>query len=381
MHVMQIIDSVAEEASGPSYTVPRLCSALAARQASVTLLSIGTGEDLPRSDFDHQRFEPDYPSVPILSRLRASRGLKHAINEQMKLSDIAHSHGLWLMANVYPSWAAARERKPLVISPRGMLGAPALRFSATAKRAFWLSLQGSAVQFASCIHATSYQEYDDIRAFGLTQPVAIIPNGIDLPVLKRQEDFPLRSVLYLGRVHPKKGLKTLIEAWAEIEAGHPSWELIIAGPDESGYANELSRLIVSEGLKRASLVGPLYGFEKNAAYQRAGVFVLPTLNENFGMVVAEALANATPVICTQGAPWSGLESEGAGWWIENSVDCLAQCLNSALRHTPSELHSMGEKGRAWMERDFAWNAVGADTMKLYSWLIQEGPCPDFVITE
>jgi glycosyltransferase involved in cell wall biosynthesis len=174
------------------------------------------------------------------------------------------------------------------------------------------------IRDAACIHVTSEQEYEEIRGFGLANPVAIIPNGIDLPRLlgsKSAEPAVERIVLLLGRIHPKKGLARLVHAWSKVEVQYPNWRLRIAGPPELGHDNELRALAVSLGLTRISIEGPVYGEAKTVAYQYADVFALPTLNENFGLTVAEALAAGTPVISTKGAPWSGLEREGCGWWI------------------------------------------------------------------
>src|SRR5262249_30544183 len=150
-------------------------------------------------------------------------------------------------------------------------------------------------------------------------PVAIIPNGMDLPELPARPTAgppAERIVLSLGRIHPKKGLPRLIHAWSKLEAGYPGWRLKIVGPPEVGHDNELRALTSALGLTRVSVEGPIYGDAKTAAYQEADVFVLSTLNENFGLTVPEALAAGTPAISTKGAPWSGLEEEGCGWWID-----------------------------------------------------------------
>ena len=111
------------------------------------------------------------------------------------------------------------------------------------------------------------------------------------------------------------------------------------------------------GLTRVSVEGPIYGDAKTAAYREADLFVLPTLNENFGLTVAEALAAGTPAISTKGAPWSGLESEGCGWWIDHGVEPLAAALAHAMALPREALKAMGDKGREWMARDFSWDRV------------------------
>jgi glycosyltransferase involved in cell wall biosynthesis len=371
-HVIAGLDPVY---GGPSYSVPRLCEALVAAGAETMLLSVAGREGGQRDAYDKGyrdcRFAWDYARIPILRGLRSSQGLSSALRAAALDADVIHNHGLWLMPNVRAGEAAASGPTPLVISPRGMLAPAALDFSRLKKRAFWRLLQGSAVRQAACIHATSEQEYEEIRSFGLTNPVAIIPNGIDFPELAAQptgRPAAERVVLSLGRIHPKKGLARLVQAWSKVEAECPGWSLNIVGPAEAGHDDELRALATALGLTRVSIEGPVYGDAKTAAYREADVFILPTLNENFGLTVAEALAAGTPAISTKGAPWSGLESEGCGWWIDHGVEPLAAALAHAMALPRETLKAMGDKGRGWMARNFSWDRVAHDMLGVYLWL-------------
>jgi len=313
--------------------------------------------------------------------LRSSRTLSSALHDAGPTSQVIHNHGLWLMPNVSAGRVAASGPTPLVVSPRGMLAPAALGFSRLKKRAFWVLFQGAVIFGASCLHATSEQEYEEIRGFGLTNPVAIIPNGIDLPrVPARPTTGPVaeRVVLSLGRIHPKKGLARLVQAWSKVEAGYPGWQLKIAGPPEIGHDQELRKLTIALGLTRVSIEDPIYGDAKTIAYRDTDVFVLPTLNENFGLTAAEALAAGTPVISTKGAPWSGLEREGCGWWIDHGVEPLAEALAHAMALPREALNAMGERGRQWMARDFSWDAVAHDMLGVYHWLARRAPPPPAV---
>ena len=212
-HVVAGLDPVY---GGPSYSVPRLCEALAGAGAETVLLSVareaGGQRDAYCKGYRDCRFAWDYVRIPILRGLRGSQGLSSALRDAAVTADVIHNHGLWLMPNISAGEAAASGPTPLVISPRGMLAPAALGFSRLKKRAFWRLFQGSAVRQAACIHATSEQEYEEIRGFGLTNPVAIIPNGIDLPELPAQSTAgpaAERVVLSLGRIHPKKGSRRL----------------------------------------------------------------------------------------------------------------------------------------------------------------------------
>jgi glycosyltransferase involved in cell wall biosynthesis len=287
-----------------------------------------------------------------------------------------------LLPNVWAGKVAARAQIPLVVSPRGMLAPAALQYSSLKKRIFWRLLQEPVIRQAS-FHATSTEEYDDIRAAGLSGPVAIVPNGIDLPDLPdvaepREGDRrrgARRTLLSLGRIHPKKGLDRLLHAWSGVEAAHPDWWLKIVGPAEGRHDEELRALARALGLGRFSIEGPIYGDAKAAAYSEADLFVLPTLNENFGISLAEALAAGVPAICTRGAPWAGLEIEGCGWWVEHGVEPLGAALTSAMALPSAVLRRMGAKGRAWMGREFSWDRVAGDMLAVYRWLACGAECP------
>jgi len=379
--VVHVIDSVANAAAGPSYSVPALCRALAEEGNSVTLMSIGEGRHVTDRGFCDLTFRHDYEWVPLIGRLRLSRGMQSALRIYAVRKDaIFHVHGLWLMANVYPAPIAKRTRRPLVLAPRGMLATAATNFSKWRKRLMWHVFQARAVEVVSCFHATSEQEYQEIREFGLRQPVAVVPNGIAVPgtPIVTHECQKNRTALYLGRVHPKKGLDRLIVAWKKVEGQHPGWSLRIVGPDEGGYMERLRRQAFELGLGRVSFEKPLFGASKDEAFRTADIFVFPTLNENFGMTVAEALAQGTPVICTKGAPWRGLETHRCGWWIDHGPEQLAVSLAHAMSMKSHELAAMGSRGYEWMREDYSWESKARMMSDVYRWLSGALPMPDFV---
>lgn len=385
VRVTHVVAGLDAAHGGPSYSIPRLCRALSAIGTRTSLLAVA-GIDDPRPDGDAGLYADcrcrwDFARTPILRHLRCSAGLARALREAAPASDVVHNHGLWLMPNVQSARAAARVGTPLVVSPRGMLAPAALRFSRLKKRAFWQILQGPAIRGAACLHATSDAEYREIRGFGLGHPVAVVPNGIDLPeppVTGSIRAGHERVVLSLGRLHPKKGLDRLLQAWGQVQSAHPDWRLRILGPAESGYDRDLRAGAAALGLSRISIEGPLYGEAKQAAYAAAELFVLPTLNENFGLTVAEALAAGTPVIATKGAPWRGLDDEGCGWWVDQSAAALAAGMIRAMAMPSETLRAMGLKGRAWMAREFSWDRAAHQMLDVYRWLARTGDRPSNV---
>lgn len=381
MRATHVIGGLAPAEGGPSYSVPRLCAAMAER-TEIALLSVAAkGErasDRRHDGYRDRRFGQDFARVPGLRKLRLSNDLRVALGSEARAGGAIHSHGLWLGAGLYAARAAHAAASPLIVSPRGMLSPVALSFSRIRKRVFWSLFQRRALAGAACLHATSDAECRDIRALGLTNPVAVIPNGIDLPQEGPRAMAPERTVLSLGRLHRKKGLSHLVRAWAGVERTFPEWRLRIAGPAEGGHDRELLSLVAELGLGRVSIEGPIYGDAKWAAYRDADVFVLPSLDENFGLTAAEALAAGTPVISSKGAPWAGLEREGCGWWVDPGEVSLTGALRTAIQLPREQLLSMGARGRAWMERDFAWEAIAAEMLAVYDWLARGGPSPPTV---
>jgi glycosyltransferase involved in cell wall biosynthesis len=378
----QILPSISDPGAGPSYSVRALSTALSRRGVRVRVRTISgwRSQDVnPGPDgFEEASHRQDFAKAPLLRQLCASNDLRRALHQTTGRADILHAHGLWVLSSVYPAKAARATGAKFVLSPRGMLGAEAMAFSRIRKRIFWRMIQESALATAACIHVTSEAEYEDVRRAGLRTPVAVIPNGIDLPEVAAGSSAERREILSLGRIHPKKGLDNLVRAWARIEPLFPAWRLRIVGPSELGHDRELLTLAKGLQLTRISIEPPVFGPAKLGAYRSAGLFVLPTRNENFAMTVAESLAAGTPVICTKGAPWSGLDREGCGWWIDQGVAPLAEALKRAMRMSADELSTMGLLGRAWMARDFGWDPIATDMLALYRWLARGDTLPSTV---
>jgi glycosyltransferase involved in cell wall biosynthesis len=249
VRVVHVIAGLDPAHGGPSYTVPRLCAALAEAGSEVALLSVALRGGGPSESFaegySDRRFPWDYAGVPGIGRLRYSSALARGLRSAAAVADVIHDHGLWLMPNVQAGRFAGKAKKPFVVAPRGMLSPAALKFSGKKKLAFWHLLQGAVVQSSACLHATSEQEYQEIRAFGLSNPVAIIPNGIDLfsfssgPLATNNTE---RTVLSPGRIHPKKGLDSLLQAWARVEAQHPNWRCGSSDQAKSATTRNCGRL-------------------------------------------------------------------------------------------------------------------------------------------
>lgn len=385
LRAINLISGLESAHGGPTYSVPRLNDAL--RRLGVhseIFADMLPGEEtgLPREGVT--LFPRDYARIPGLRKLHFSRQLARALSDQAGNVDLIHAHGLWRMQNLYAARTSRRKHLPLVVSTRGMLSDAALSISRGSKLAFGFVAQSSALSDTSCFHATSSAEQQEIRAFGLRQPVAVIPNGIDLPELppgqKRGSDAD-RYVLSLGRIHPKKALDRLIRAWSLVESKFPRHHLKIVGPVEGRYDEVLRDLIAQLGVPRVEIAAPVFGAAKHDMLRGADVFAVSSLNENFGNTISESLAFGVPVITTKGTPWSGLEKKRCGWWVEHGHDAMAIALQSALELSDNERTAMGMRGREWMESDFTWHGVGEKMAELYTWLTTGGDKPAFVNME
>jgi glycosyltransferase involved in cell wall biosynthesis len=388
-HICHVVASINIETGGPAVSVTRLASALVQRGARSSLCSL-----------DYARHGPQVAAKGVeMVTCRAHcvaqhfRGYSRDAEKMWKRHvasgvDVVHGHGLWMFPNLYARRAARAAERPLVISPRGMLEPWALRRGRWKKRCAWLLFERANLQSAALFHATSGAESRSIRESGFRQPIAVIPNGVDLPTADRvpraclESRFPelyeRRWLLFLSRLHPKKGVIETLQAWAAVRNDFPAWHLILAGPDLDGYRAtveaEIDRLKL-EG--RVTLPGPLSGQYKEAAFNGAELFVLPTHSENFGLVIAEALAHGLPVITTHAAPWGGLQAHDCGWWIPAGE--LATTLNTALALPPEILETMGAKGKAWIAADFTWEVAARQIRETYEWIIQQGAPPPWVV--
>jgi len=380
--ITHIVPSISNESSGPSYSVVRLCESLIELEQDVTLVTLD-GTHNNSSLMFHQSFP--YGLGPY--RLGRSPAMARWLKEQALSGkiELLHNHSLWMMPNVYPGKIAKNHNIPLVVSPRGTLSEWAMSSGSNIKSVFWPLFQKTVLESTTCFHATAHSEYEDIRRLGFKQPVAIIPNGIDIPSQKvdalLQTPKEYRTLLFLGRIHPKKGVDILLKAWAAVSSQFPGWRLQVVGPDNNGHLAEMQSLSSRLGLKQIEFLGPLLGESKMLAYQQADLFVLPTHSENFGMTVAEALASGTPAIVSKGAPWEGINAQSAGWWIDKGVDPLVACLQEALSSSSERLSAMGQNGRDWMISDYSWDEIARKLNCTYRWIMGEESKPSWVLTE
>lgn len=237
---------------------------------------------------------------------------------------------------------------------------------------------------AACLHALCEAEAESIRNLGFTNPIAVIPNGVALPSPTAvPEPAPWRTripagakiMLFLGRLHPKKNLAALIDAWPK-RAEHNDWHLVIAGWDQGGYSRTLAHAIEERYLTdRIHLVGPLFGSDKDAAFRHAHAFVLPSLSEGLPMAVLEAWSYGLPVLKTDACNLhEGFEAAAAERLSLNLTE-MSQNLSRFLNLNTAELRQIGNNGRTLVEQQFSWNAAAEKFVAVYEWLVNGAERP------
>jgi len=312
--------------------------------------------------------------------------IKHFLETTVKTDKqqqlIFHDHGIWLPCNHAVAVTSRNLKIPRLVSPHGMLEPWAWQYKAWKKRIAWFLFQYRDLKTAQVLHATAESEAINLRKFFPNLPIAMIPLGIDLPPTSVFHS-PLpekqkKTLLFLSRIHEKKGLLNLVEAWARLQP--KNWQLVIAGPSEKGYQGVIEKRIQELKLTETiSFPGEVVGDSKWQLYHQADLFVLPTLSENFGIVVAEALACKTPVITTKGAPWSDLEEYRCGWWIELGVTPLVDALQEAMLLSDIERVEMGRRGRSLVETKYTWEQTAQQMLEVYRWMLGQKEQPACIV--
>lgn len=391
IRVCQVIPSINEFTGG---------TALAVTQLAESLVNQGIESHLFTLDYPQQGSPliPKGVSLHSQSTNRLTRYLRgwspHAKSILINLArgkfDLIHNHGMWMFPNVYARQAAMENSLPLVTSTHGMVETWSLDRSRLQKQIAWQWYEKKNLESATLFHATSEMEKLSIQKLNLKQPIAQIPIGVDLPDPSQKFDrnilidlFPelnqKRWLLFLARLHPKKGLENLLQVWSQIAHLYPDWHLIIAGSDWNHYQSKLMQQVQELELeKQITFTGMLVGDAKESALANADLFVLPTYSENFGIAVAESLARQVPVITTKEAPWEDLINYQCGWWIDNNQEKLKETLETAMKLSPEQRKTMGEKGQKLISQKYTWNAVAEKMATVYQWLLSGETPPNYI---
>lgn len=286
--------------------------------------------------------------------------------------DIVHVNCCWMPACAAVQRIAQKYGYKVVLTPHGMLEPWII------KRHYWtrkvpalLLYQKAAVRKADCIQSTAESERDNLLKLGYNSNIKVVKLGIDADGIEMKKSWKkTRQILFLSRVHVKKGINFLIEAAAVLRSELQGYKILVAGEGDADYVAEMKRMIADNGLQDiVQLVGGVYGDEKWRLFQASDFFVLPTHSENFGLAIAESLASGTPVITTVGTPWNDLNATDSGAWIEIGTQPLTDTLRKFLALSDDELEAMGRNGRRLIEEKYSAHVMAKEMMEVYETLI------------
>ena len=316
-----------------------------------------------------------------------SRGLGYVKNIQkffagLPEADIYHIQGLWQLAGHDLCRFAAKSGKPYIITLRGMLYPQAYYNRSFLKKfAAMVLYQRRDLQMANCIQVTCDEELKHYRDFGVTNPVAVIPNGLALPEIMPEVQCrgDIFEIGYLGRLHPRKYVERILYALASLRMNNLNCRLHIIGSGDDNYEKFLRNETERLGLKNVIFEGFLTGNAKTDMIKKLSVLAVPSNFENFGNIIPEALAYGVPVIASTGTPWQDLETYNCGWWVNNSVDTLTDTLLEAQKLSPEDLAAMGRNGQILLQEKYSLEKTSKMLEQLYLWLLGDISRPEFIV--
>ena len=375
LHVVKSMD-----VSGESLAALRYAHGASSVTCIVTLLSQGISMKSDEQSFLNRTFEQQFTTshknffLNIFSEYRQIWSLCES-----KKFDLIHLHGMWSPLLVIAALIAKRKGITLIISPHGGLEPWALRNKYYKKLLAMKIYQSAILRSASLLVATADQELWNLRKLGYQQPIAVLPHGVYVDMaVQREMQNEIKTFLFLSRIHPVKGLLDLVEAWAIVKQS--GWRIVIAGADVEEHLAIVKALIRKRDLESDfEFCGFVDGERKQACFDQADVFILPTHSENFGIVIAEALANELPVITTTAAPWSDLVQHRCGWWVKPGVTGISSAMVEAMAREPSELKQMGHRGRQLVVAKYSWEKIGITIQEVNEWVLDQArPKPEVV---
>ncbi|GAA5133645.1 glycosyltransferase [Prosthecobacter algae] len=388
------MDSISRNAGGMFDAGRRLAQGLCGLGEEVRVFGVEDGH----SQADMGAWAP---AAAELHRCRFDRRLGYAPTLGAGLhhfdADVVHTQGLWTYTSAAAGGWSRRAGRPECIHPHGMLDPWALKNSAWKKRLVLRLFERRHLQRASCLRALCESELESIRALGLVNPVCIIPNGVDLPepsAASVREPWMQgqKVLLYLGRLHPKKGLLPLLQAWADLyrAGGLEGWVLAVAGWDQGGHEEELKSQAdalalpwldvrqMPKGSAPLVFTGPRFGEEKDRLYAASEAFVLPSLSEGLPMVILDAWAHGKPVVMTAACNLPEGFAAGAAIEAKLEADDLTVGIRTLLAASDVDRLEMGAKGRQLVRDKFTWGRVAQQMHQVNEWLVHGGAVPDCV---
>ena len=373
MKVLTFVSSLDLNSGGPSRSVPLLVKGLAELGVDIALMTIRSENmnihALEGTTAKLKLFEPSFSRKEIRQYLIAEG------------FDLIQIQSMWELSYHKVMAEARKLGIPYIVTPRGMLEPWSMSHKKWKKKLGWWLYQRKDVQKAACVYATARMEAEHVTELGITTCKAVIPNGIETDAYPCKTSFDVvrKQVLFLGRIHVKKGIEHLFDAWKRVYPEYPEWQLLVVGNGEAEYKHSLENKAEILGLKDCiKILPPMFGSAKTKIYHESAIFCLPSYSENFGMTIAEAMSCGTPVITTTNCPWEILNESKIGWCVDQSVDNIERALREAMTMTPTDLYEMGQQASKLISENYDYRVVTRNTLRLYKWLLNSGEKPEFV---
>ncbi|MFK7967481.1 MAG: glycosyltransferase [Burkholderiaceae bacterium] len=388
MQLAFLTHQLSRSAAGLQTAMIGLASALAERHHQVCAIGLGDAAAAELSkDWGVTQCQAFPPSGP--RALGYHGGMKQALEQQAP--ELIHQHGLWTYSSLLGKRWGARHGQRRIVSPHGMLDDWAMRQASTRKRVAMALYERASLAQAGCIHALVDSEARAIRDLGIDAPICVIPNGFDTELAKRnralaQQDAARPAsiqavvgdkpyLLYLGRIHAKKNLDQLLNAWANVHQAKsepsPDWQFVMAGWGEPADEAHLRQRLETDhsALSRCHFVGPAYDEQKQGWYQHASGFALPSLSEGLPMVILEAWSYGLPVLMTDECNLSLAFAAGAALRIDAKAPGIAPALTQLMQMSDEQRREMGNRGASLLNDRYTWQAVAAQFEAVYEWLL------------
>lgn len=385
MRVTYLTPYISRTGGGVSNSVQRVAQSVAELDGQVEVFAF--------DDPFAARDLPDWrPLVPKVFRRQAFQkfgwapDLERALREFKGKETLVHQHGIWTYISVVCHRWGKRTKQPTMVSPHGMLDPWALANSRWKKRLALLAYERRNLVHCSCIHAMSESEVESVRSFGLKGPMAFIPNGVDIPSERTDVPEPpfkdqRKIVLFLGRMHPKKGLIPLLDAWRRLGKETADWHLVMAGPDEIGHVAQVQKHVKSLRLEEnVSYVGPQYGDAKDACLRHAEAFVLSSYSEGFPIAILEAMAYGLPVLMSPQCNFPEAMRADVALCADVEPGAIADGLRRLFEMSDDQRSDLGARSRAFVAKNYTWASVGKQMTDVYQWLLGGGPAPNNVLS-
>lgn len=346
------------------------------------------------------RARPDRPLTivtPTPSRLGGTeiadglslRGPESDFEAAVRSAEVVHMHGLWQVQTRRGGRAARSERIPYLITAHGMAEPWALRHKRWKKALYLALVESRNLRGASCLHALSHPEVGHLRALAPKTPICFVPNGVDLTPF---ESLPDRAelehehpeltgkfvLLFFGRMHVKKGLDLLIEAFGRLAASHPDLHIMLAGRDQGAWPDFRDRAEHLGLADRVTYVGHVSGERARQVWSRADAFTLPSYSEGFSMAILEALACRLPSLISTSCHFPEIGDANGAIVVEPDEESVLNGLSSLLERSGGERRRMAENGRALVEREYTWDRQARKLIDVYEWLAGGGPRPEAI---